>query len=168
MNRIHLLFVLITLFSFTMSNAQKTTVAVDIEKYAKTWYEIARFPHRFEKGLTNVSATYSIISENKISVLNKGIRSNNKTSQIKGVAWIPNKKETGKLKVRFFWPFAAPYWIHYVDEKYSVAIVGGPGNHYLWILADKPFIDNEIYNELIQKAKEMGYTIENLEKVNQK
>lgn len=151
-----------------MTNAQKTTVDVDIQKYAKTWYEIARFPHRFEKGLSDVSATYTIVGNNKISVLNKGIRSNKKTSQIKGVAWIPNSGETGKLKVRFFWPFTAPYWVHYVDDNYSVAIIGGPGNKYLWILADKPFIENDLYIELIQKAKQMGYPIEKLEMVNQK
>jgi len=150
-----------------MINAQKTTVSIDIQKYAKTWYEIARFPQRFEKGLTNVSATYTIIGRNKISVLNKGINSKNKNTQIKGIAWVPNPLESAKLKVRFFWPFAAPYWVHYVDENYSVAIVGGPGNNYLWILADKSFIDNDLYNELIHKAKEMGYAVEKLEKVKQ-
>lgn len=150
-----------------MINAQKTTVSIDLDKFAKTWYEIARFPHRFEKGLTNISATYTIIGNNKISVLNKGINSKLKQKKIKGIAWLPNISESGKLKVQFFWPFSAPYWIHYVDENYSVAIIGGPGNHYLWILADKPFIEIDLYNNLISKAKQMGYAIENLQKVKQ-
>lgn len=167
MNRTFFLFTHIFLFSFIMTNAQKITVQVDIQKYAKTWYEIARFPHRFEKGLTNVTATYTIIGKNKISVLNKGINAKQKNTQIKGVAWLPDISETGKLKVRFFWPFSAPYWIHYVDKEYTVAIVGGPGKKYLWILADKPYIENEIYEALILKAKEMGYAIEKLEKVKQ-
>ncbi|MGQ9845949.1 MAG: lipocalin family protein [Bacteroidales bacterium] len=140
-------------------------VLIDLEKFAKTWHEIARFPHRFEKGLTKVSATYAIIGTNKISVLNKGTNSKQKISQIKGVAWIPNLSETGKLKVQFFWPFAAPYWIHYVDENYFVAIVGGPRNNYLWILADKPVIDDVLFNTLLAKAKELGYEVDKLEKV---
>ena len=150
-----------------MLYSQKITVQIDIQKYAKTWYEIARFPHSFEKGLMHVSATYTIVGKNKVSVLNKGTNAKQKNKQIKGVAWIPNLSESGKLKVRFFWPFAAPYWVHYVDESYSVAIVGGPGNNYLWILADKPFIDNELYDNLVKKANEFGYQIDKLEKVRQ-
>lgn len=167
MNRYLYLLVILILFSLNMSYAQKTTVQIDIQKYAKTWYEIARFQHRFEKGLTHVSATYAMIGKNKISVLNKGTNSKHKISQIKGVAWIPDLSESGKLKVRFFWPFSAPYWVHYVDENYSVAIVGGPGNNYLWILADKPTMDDNVYNNLLNIAKDYGYEVYKLEKVKQ-
>lgn len=167
MNKSYFLFILFTLFKCSMINAQKTTVSIDLDKFSKTWYEIARFPHRFEKGLTNVSATYTIIGKNKISVLNKGINAKFKQKQIKGIAWVPNYSEPGKLKVQFFWPFSAPYWVHYIDENYSVAIIGGPSNHYLWILADKPSIDDDLYHQLIVKAKQMGYAVENLEKVKQ-
>lgn len=140
---------------------------VDINKYAKTWYEIGRFPHRFEKKLTHVSATYQILPNGKISVLNKGYNAQNKLKQIKGIAWIPNLNESNKLKVRFFWPFAAPYWIEYLDHDYTIAIVGGPSKKYLWILADKPKIDDNTYQFLLNKAKELGYNIEKIEKVSQ-
>ncbi len=149
-----------------MAQPKNITVQLDINKYAKTWYEIARFPHRFETGLTHVSAIYQLVGQNKISVLNKG-KKGNKIKQIKGTAWIPDPSESGKLKVRFFWPFAAQYWVHYVDDQYRVAIVGGSGSNYLWILADKPSISDEEYNHLVNIAQQMGYDITKLEKVNQ-
>lgn len=91
-----------------MINDQKTTVSIDLDKFSKTWYEIARLPHRFEKGLANVSATYTIIGKNKISVLNKGINAKFKHKQIKGIAWVSNYSEPRKLKVQFLWPFLYP------------------------------------------------------------
>ena len=45
------------------SNMEKintsTVENVDLNKYLGTWYEIARFPHSFEKGLVGVTANYS-------------------------------------------------------------------------------------------------------------
>lgn len=33
----------------------------DAKRYLGTWYEIARFDHRFERGLDKVTATYSLL-----------------------------------------------------------------------------------------------------------
>ena len=47
---------------------------VDIKRYIGTWYEIARFPHSFEKGLENVTATYNFRNDEKIEVINSGLK----------------------------------------------------------------------------------------------
>jgi len=140
---------------------------VDIQKYLGTWYEIARFPHSFEKGLENVSATYSLKENGKIKVLNKGQNSENELSEIEGVAWIPDAKETAKLKVRFFWPFSGNYWIISLDKDYQYVLVGEPSRKYLWILARTKTLDDSIYSELIRIAKERGFDTDKLMKVKQ-
>ncbi len=44
----------------------------ELERYLGTWYEIARLDHRFERGLTNVMATYSLGEEGGLLVVNRG------------------------------------------------------------------------------------------------
>lgn len=44
----------------------------DAKRYLGTWYEIARFDHRFERGLDKVTATYSLRDDGGINVINKG------------------------------------------------------------------------------------------------
>jgi apolipoprotein D and lipocalin family protein len=140
---------------------------VDIHKYAGTWYEIARLPNSFEKGLENVSATYSLKENGKIKVLNKGQKVSGKINQIEGVAWIPNPDCQGKLKVRFFWPFAGKYWILSLDKDYNYVLVGEPSRKYLWILSKTKTLDEHIYNNLLQQAKQYGFDIDKLVKIKQ-
>ncbi len=44
----------------------------DISRYQGVWYEIMRLDHSFERGLTNVTATYNLRNEGTIGVLNRG------------------------------------------------------------------------------------------------
>jgi apolipoprotein D and lipocalin family protein len=81
---------------------------VDLEKYSGTWYEIARLPNSFEKGLKCVTATYRLREDGKIEVINRGhkIGKPGKISKIKGAARVPDSNQPAKLKVTFFWPFS--------------------------------------------------------------
>jgi len=132
---------------------------VDIDRYTGTWYEIARLPNRFEKGLKCVTATYELREDGKITVINRGHKIDNpeETEQVEGWAKIPNKNEPGKLKVTFFWPFFGKYWIIDLDENYQYAMVGSPSRKYLWILNRKKEIEEETYNKLLKKADEKGF-----------
>ncbi len=169
-----LLLLVTTTTSCTMKqadNSQRATVAnVDLERYAGVWYEIARFPHSFEKGLVGVTATYTKLPNGKIEVLNQGFKGtlDGKRSKAKAWAKIPNPNEPGRLKVYFFWPFGAEYLILDLDqENYSYVLVGSSSPNYLWIMSRTPQMSEETYNYLVGKAKELGYNIKNLEKVPQ-
>jgi apolipoprotein D and lipocalin family protein len=132
---------------------------VDIEKYSGTWYEIARLPNSFEKGLKCVTATYTLREDGKIEVINRGHKTGKpgKISKIKGVARIPDKNQPAKLKVTFFWPFSGNYYIIELDKDYRYALVGEPSRKYLWILARDKKLDMKIYESLLKKAEEMGF-----------
>jgi lipocalin len=132
---------------------------VDIEQYTGTWYEIARLPNRFEKGLKCVTATYKMREDGKITVINKGNKIDNpqETKQVQGWAKIPNPEVPGKIKVTFFWPFFGKYWIINLDENYQHALVGSPSREYLWILSRTMEMEEKTYNNLLKTAEEKGF-----------
>ncbi len=144
---------------------------LDLERYAGTWYEIARFPHRFEKDLVGVTATYTLTAGKYIEVLNQGYKNtlDGQFKQAKGKAKLADKNNTGHLKVSFFLWFYADYYVLELDEtNYQYALVGSSSMNYLWILCRTAQMDETIYNKLLDKAKNRGYDISKLEKVLQK
>ena len=169
---IRYLLILLTLINFLSCKPTQnlsTVEKVDINKYAGHWYEIARLPNSFEKGLKCVTATYTLKKNDKIEVLNKGysLKDIGKFNTAKGTAWVPNTEYPGRLKVRFFWPFAGNYYIISLDEKYNYALVGDPSRKYLWVLSRSKDLDSTIYSELLDIAKINGFDIDNIIKVNQ-
>ncbi|MGE5425413.1 MAG: lipocalin family protein [Syntrophothermus sp.] len=137
----------------------KPVDSVDLTRYTGTWYEILRLPNRFEKGLTCITATYTLREDGKIDVLNKGhvIGKHGNIDQAHGKAWMPDPKITSKLKVSFFWPFSGNYWILYIDNDYKYVLVGEPKLKYLWILSRTPQLDEAIVQDLLARAQQMGY-----------
>ncbi|MDF7797874.1 lipocalin family protein [Pontiellaceae bacterium B1224] len=133
----------------------------DAERYLGTWYEVARFPHRFEKDMTDVSATYSMNEDNTIKVFNRGYKKN-EWKDIEGVAKFKGDKTQGWLKVSFFKPFYASYKIIDLDDDYTRAIVTGPSYGYLWILSRDPVIPQAELDELISKVRNFGFDTEKL------
>ena len=143
----------------------------ELDKYLGTWYEIARFPHSFEKGLVGVTANYSLRKDGKIQVINQGYKNSfdGKLKKAKGKAWIPDPEKPGKLKVAFFWFFGADYYIMELDTiNYEYALIGSSSDNYLWILNRKPQMPEETYKMLKNKAKQRGYDLSRLIEVEQK
>ncbi|OQA99980.1 MAG: Outer membrane lipoprotein Blc precursor [Bacteroidetes bacterium ADurb.Bin217] len=142
---------------------------VDIEKYVGTWYEIARYDHKFERGLVGVTATYTLNTDGTIQVVNKGYKDSltGKESIAIGKAKIPNSEIPAKLKVSFFWIFYADYYILELDNNYEWAIIGSKSDDYLWILHRKPQIESELHQKLISLIKARGYDTSKLITVQQ-
>jgi apolipoprotein D and lipocalin family protein len=166
------LLILISAMIFSSANSQKipsVVTTVDLNRYAGTWYEIARLPNSFEKKLKCITATYTSRDDGKITVLNKGnyITEPMKSSSAKGVAWVPDNNVPAKLKVQFFWPFSGDYWIMDLDKDYKYVLVGDPSIKYLWILCREKIMDESTYRMLLQKASDNGYDIKSIIKVEQ-
>lgn len=144
----------------------ETVKHVDLEKYLGKWYEIARFPQRFESGCTHVIADYALRDDGKITVKNSCIK-NGKPDVTMAIASPHDKKTNAKLDVQFFWPFNGKYWIIALAPDYSYAMVGHPNRKYLWILNRKPVMDNMTYNHLVLMAASNGFDVRKLEKTAQ-
>ncbi len=158
------------LLSGKPENSTKDIPAVcnmKLERYLGTWYEIARLPHSFERGLDNVTATYNLRSDKKIEVINAGSK-NGESSMAKATAWIPDKSCTGKLLVSFFWPIKGEYNIIKLDEEnYRYAVVTSSTKNYLWILSREPRISDTLYDDLIAFTAAYGFDTSKIIKVKQ-
>jgi apolipoprotein D and lipocalin family protein len=136
---------------------------VDLNRYLGTWYEIARFPNRFEAGCTNVTATYAMREDGDISVVNSCTK-DGATEAIEGKAWVV---DSGKLKVTFV-PWlgaiaAGDYWVLDVKSNYSMAVVGAPKGGFGWILARKPTLSQADKDRALGVFAANGYDTTQLE-----
>lgn len=168
--RYFLLIIVAMLFKTGLSqNLPAVVSSVDLNRYAGTWYEIARLPNPFEKNLKCVTATYALRKDGRITVLNKGHKISDpaKINTATGVAWIPDPKSLAKLKVQFFWPFSGNYWIIKLDNDYKYVLVGDPSFKYLWILCREKAMDDQIYKMLLETAVKNGFDVSRLIKVDQ-
>jgi apolipoprotein D and lipocalin family protein len=130
-----------------------------LDKYLGQWYEIARLDHSFERGLSRVTANYSLRDDGGVRVLNRGYSEKDKKwKEAEGKAYFVSKPDQGYLKVSFFGPFYGSYVIFELDhEEYQYALVCGPKKSYLWILARSPEIKQELKDMLIAKAATLGF-----------
>ena len=142
----------------------------ELERYMGKWYEIARLDHRFERGLENVTATYSVMEDGTVKVANRGLSSKNKEwNDAIGKARFAGDPNIGHLEVSFFGPFYGPYVIFDLDknkENYQYAFVAS-SEKYLWFLSRTPTVSDEIKNKFLNAAQASGYNIEELIFVNQ-
>ena len=141
----------------------------DLNRYLGTWYEIARLDHRFERGLNNISADYTMNTNNSIKVINKGWNvTDQKWDQAEGKAYFVEQHDIGRLKVSFFGPFYGGYNIIDLDKKnYSYAMVTGPDKSYFWILSRTKQLPKAKLDALINRAKVMGFPVDKFIFVNQ-
>jgi len=139
-------------------DALKTVSHVDLAKYVGTWYEIARYPNRFQrKCASDTTATYTLNPDGKVEVVNRCRKSDGEISTAKGTAKVVDSASNAKLKVTFFWPFSGDYWILDLGANYEYAVVGEPSRKYVWILSRTPKMDDAMYQRALAGVREAGY-----------
>ncbi|WP_417327259.1 lipocalin family protein [Halarcobacter sp.] len=158
--------VTLVLFLFTACSYKdpniKSVQTVDLDRYVGSWYEIARYEHKFEKDCKNVTATYSIKENDKIEVINRCTKMTNseKTEAIGEAYSVDNTN--AKLKVSFFWPFYGDYWIIMLDKNYSYAVISEPSKKYLWILSREKKLDEKIKEKILKRLESLDYDLSKL------
>lgn len=136
----------------------------DISRYTGKWYEIARLDHGFERGLTEVSADYSLRDDGGVKVINRGFAADkNEWKTAEGKAYFVKDTGTGHLKVSFFGPFYGAYVIFELDKAdYQYAYIAGPNRDYLWLLARTPTISNAQKQDFVKQASNYGFATNEL------
>ena len=141
-----------------------------LERYLGKWYEIARLDHSFERGLTQVTAEYSLKADGGVKVINRGY--SNDTQQWKeaeGKAYFVNGDGEAYLKVSFFGPFYGSYVVFGLDQKdYQYAFISGPDTDYLWLLARTPTVSPEVMKQFVEMASARDFDTNSLIYVEQK
>lgn len=141
----------------------------DQERFLGTWYEIARLDHRFERGLSQVTAEYSLNDDGSISVLNRGYNeAEGEWQEAEGRAVFVGDSDVGHLKVSFFGPFYSSYVVFDLDkENYSRAYITGYNRDYLWFLSRTPEVADEALAHFRARAEAEGFELDELIVVDQ-
>ena len=137
----------------------------DSARYLGKWHEIARLPHRFERGLDRVTAEYSAAPDGSITVHNRGMRGRELRS-ITGRAKLKHpstRPPAGELRVSFFGPFYSDYRIIELPPDYRYAVVTGATMDYLWILARTPHLDAAEIAGILRRLEALGFDVAKLE-----
>jgi apolipoprotein D and lipocalin family protein len=150
--------------------------AVDLKRYSGKWYEISRYPNRFQKQCVgNTTATYTIKPNSKLEVLNECLTKDGTVDSAKGEAKIVDKTTNTKLKVRFAPSFLSAfgfvwgdYWVVDLGRNYEYSVVGDPKREYLWVLSRTPELPEPVYQNILRRVQDLGFDPGKLEKTPQK
>ena len=135
----------------------------DLERYLGKWHEIARLDHSFERGLSRVTAEYSLREDGGVRVVNRGFdREAGAWDEAVGKAYFVEDEDTGYLKVSFFGPFYGSYVVFELDPDYRHAFISGPNRDYLWLLARTPTVDEAVLERFRARATELGFDLSEL------
>ncbi|MBD3634915.1 MAG: lipocalin family protein [Methylophaga sp.] len=163
--RLNLMVVLLLFISActTVPEGIKPVQSFEVEAYLGKWYEIARLDHGFERGLSQVTAEYSLRDDGGIRVINRGYSAaDEKWEQAEGKAYFVEDKNTAHLKVSFFGPFYGSYIVFELDPQYQYAFISGPSRDYLWLLARQPQVSDKLKSEFIAAAQAKGFAVDEL------
>lgn len=129
----------------------------DLQRYQGRWYELARLDHSFERGMTDVSATYTPQADGSVRVVNRGFAAaSGQWREAVGKALFTGAPTTGSLKVSFFGPFYGGYHVAALDPDYRWALVLGPDTSYCWILARDKQLDAAQRDAIVARAQALG------------
>lgn len=130
----------------------------NLERYLGHWHEIARLDHSFERGLEQVTATYSRRNDGGVRVINRGYSTEEgQWNEAEGRAYFVNSPEEAHLKVSFFGPFYGSYVVFELGENYDYAFIAGANTNYLWLLAREPEVDPKLIARFEKRARELGF-----------
>ena len=135
----------------------------DVNRYAGKWYEIARMDHSFERGLSDVSARYTVQPDGSVQVINRGFDvSRQAWKEAVGKALFTGDASRGALKVSFFGPFYGGYNVIALDPDYRWSLVVGPDLGYVWILARDKQLTPEVREQVLAQARKAGIDVDRL------
>jgi apolipoprotein D and lipocalin family protein len=147
-----------------------TIPALDLPRYLGQWYEIAKFPNRFQRKCAGfTTATYTALPDGRVRVENRCRTVDGTIEAAVGVARQVGAANSPRLKVRFapaplsFIPLVwGDYWIIDLDRDYGLAAVSEPGRDYLWILARTPTVSKGAYDALVARLSGQGLDVRKL------
>lgn len=136
----------------------------DVTRYAGKWFEVARLDHSFERGLTDVSASYRLQPDGSVEVINRGFATDKgQWKQADGKALFIGDPKRASLKVSFFGPFYGGYHVIALDQQgYRWSMVIGPNRDYLWILARDRQLPASVRDQLVAQARQLGVEVDKL------
>jgi apolipoprotein D and lipocalin family protein len=149
--------------------------ALDVPRYLGAWYEIAKYPNRFQKQCDGyTTAHYSLQPDRSLQVINRCRRADGRYDEAIGSARQIGPADSPKLQVRFapgwlsFLPMVwGDYWVIDLDPDYQLAAVSEPKREYLWILSRTPTVPRQTLAALLDRLERQGFDTSRLEMTKQ-
>lgn len=139
-----------------------SVAAVDLARYAGKWFETASFPMFFQRNCVgDTTAEYALAPDGKVDVTNR-CRTDSGFDEATGHASVVDGSANSRLKVSFFWPFKADYWVIGLDADYRWAVVGNPNRKYLWVLSRTPHLSKPLLDAALASAATQGFDLSQL------
>lgn len=147
----------------------ETVEHVDLERFMGPWYVIANIPTFLEKGAHNAVETYTLNDDGtiatKFTFLKNGF--DGKQKEYNPKAFVLDTDSNARWGMRFVWPIKADYRIVWLDDDYSMTVVGRQDRDYVWIMARTPTISDHEYDEILSFVESIGYDMTKIERVPQ-
>lgn len=135
----------------------------DLNRYLGKWHEVARLDHSFERGLSQVTADYSMRDDGGVRVINRGFDAEEgEWSEAEGKAYFVGTSDEAHLKVSFFGPFYGAYVVFELDPDYRYSFVSGPDRDYLWLLSRTPTPPDSVIKRFVERARQLGFDTDEL------
>jgi apolipoprotein D and lipocalin family protein len=167
------LFVCVALIACSSSAQPVIPIAsLDVPRYMGTWYEIAKFPNRFQaQCASHTRARYQAQADGTVQVLNSCNKADGSSTQAMGLARPVDPSQTAKLKVRFApeWLSWLPwvwgdYWVIDLDADYQLAAVSDAKREYLWVLSRTPQVSAKAYDALLERLQAQHFDVQKLDR----
>lgn len=157
--------------------AEPTPVpALDLARFAGTWYVIATIPDHFHEGCAaEATITYTLQPDRSLRVQNRCRAADDSIHLDEGLARVRQPGSlTSRLEVRY-----APDWLTWMPlawsevriiglgEGYSHALVATPDRQHLWLLSRSPVLGEPDYRQLLGVARDQGFNLELLREIPQ-
>lgn len=133
--------------------------SLELGRYLGDWYEIARYDHSFERGLSHSKANYRLNEDGTVTVTNSGLKDGKPKVSV-GRAKLTDT--AGLLRVSFFGPFFSDYRVLMLSEDYNYALVGSGSSKYLWILSRFPEVPEDVLGQILSEVSRRGYPTDKL------
>jgi len=164
----------VTTLVFTLSACSnmeplQTVDQVDLDAFMGDWYVVANIPTVIEKGAHNAIESYHLDDDGSIATTftfhDGSFGGELKTYKPRGFV---SKESNAIWGMQFIWPIKADYRIIYLDDDYSITVIGRNKRDYVWIMAREPAISASEYAEILGMLESVGYDISEIQLVPQK
>jgi apolipoprotein D and lipocalin family protein len=136
---------------------------VDIVSYAGKWYSLYSIPTVLDKNWKETTETYVIHPDGYYAVFSTyKLMSGEERKYIRSKLFVVRGTGNAELKAQFIWPIKTDYWVIELAEDYSYVVVGHPKHKFLCIMSRKPFMDESLLSEIIDRCHQKGYDTSNL------
>lgn len=148
----------------------QTVEFVDLDRFMGDWYIVANIPTFLEKGAHNAVESYERNPDGTIATTFtfRAGSFDGPVKRFRPKGFVLDTRTNAVWGMQFVWPIKADYRILYLNEEYTLTVIGRQKRDYVWIMARTPSIPEADYERIVGFLSGLGYDVSRVQKVPQK